>query len=79
MSTTLSRAFPTAIKAHRCGSCNGPIAKGEQYHRWTGTGDLWEGVATLKECAECFARYGQYRHLNPENRAAADEWLASVA
>lgn len=57
--TTLSRAYPVARKGHRCGSCAGRIHPGERYHRWTGTGDLWDGIARLAECAECAARYGR--------------------
>jgi len=57
--TTLARSFPIARRPHRCGSCHGPIAPGEMYHRWKGTGDEWDGVATLKECEDCFRRYGR--------------------
>jgi hypothetical protein len=59
--TTLHRSYPKARRPHRCGSCDRPIAPGEQYHRWKGTSEdgLWSGVATLKECAECCARYGR--------------------
>lgn len=75
---TLSRSFPVANKAHRCGSCEGPIEKGERYHRWTGTGDEWIGPATLKECAECFSRYTRHLYLSPENRELAEAWLAET-
>lgn len=71
--TTLSRAFPVAVKPHRCGSCGGPIRQGEQYHRWTGTADEWVGPATLKECAKCFARYGRMH----EGAAAMREELTA--
>ena len=75
---TLRRQFPVARKNHRCGSCDsGTIAKGERYHLWVGTGDEWDGIATHRECEACFRRYGQYRYLNPENRALADEWLGA--
>lgn len=47
--TTLRRAFPVARRPHRCTSCNGPIRVGDRYHRWTGTGDCWEGIATAKD------------------------------
>jgi hypothetical protein len=57
--TTLSSGFPRARKHHRCSSCGRPILPGERYHRWKGTGDLWVGIATAKECAECCARYGR--------------------
>jgi predicted RNA-binding Zn-ribbon protein involved in translation (DUF1610 family) len=73
---TLSRAFPVARRPHHCGSCGQRIEPGEQYHRWTGTGDCWEGVMTLKECRECFARYVVQRvHLSPENLTRAEAWL----
>lgn len=57
--STLSREFPIARKGHRCSSCAAPIHPGERYHRWTGTGDEWIGVAHMKECASCAARYGR--------------------
>jgi len=76
MSATLDRAFPVANKSHRCGSCEGPIRPGEQYHRWKGTTDYTEGVVTLKECRACFERYVVGRDwLNDENRAKAEAWL----
>jgi hypothetical protein len=55
--TTLSSTYPTARRTHRCSSCARPIRPGETYHRWKGTGDLWDGVATAKECADCCVRY----------------------
>jgi hypothetical protein len=57
--TTLSSAFPVAVKVHRCSPCGRPIQPGERYHRWKGTSDLWTGIATSKECAECCERYGR--------------------
>jgi hypothetical protein len=56
---TVSRMYPRAKKYHRCTGCERPIEKGERYHRWTGTSDLWPGLATAKECAECCERYGR--------------------
>lgn len=55
--TTLDRAYPVARKGHRCGSCAGRIHPGERYYRWTGTGDEWDGIGHMKECASCAARY----------------------
>jgi hypothetical protein len=57
--TTLSHAYPVARRHHRCGSCERPIQPGDRYHRWSGTGDYWDGIMTLKECAEYCERYGR--------------------
>lgn len=57
--STVSLTFPVARRAHRCTSCRSLIAAGERYRRWTGTGDMWPGLATAKECAECCERYGR--------------------
>ncbi len=59
MTRTVSRTYPRASRAIRCTSCGELIAQGAHYHRWTGTGDYWDGLATAKECAECCERYGR--------------------
>ena len=64
-SGTVKRTFPRAKKAIRCTSCGDLIDKGIRYHRWTGRGDLWDGLATAKECAECCERYS--RPIPPED------------
>lgn len=64
--TTVSRSYPVACKPHRCDGCSGAIVRGDRYHRWTGIGDEWEGLATSKECESCCARYGR---PVPEKRA----------
>lgn len=76
MSGTLSRTFPVARKAHRCGTCGGLIPAGTRYHRWVGTGDEWPGLATLRECGDCFDRYTRLLYLSPPNREAAEAWAA---
>lgn len=59
MSVTVSSTHPRAKKAVRCTSCERLIEKGERYHRWVGRNDLWDGLATAKECAGCCKRYGR--------------------
>lgn len=72
--TALSRTFPVARWDIPCSSCRSLIARGERYHRWVGTGDEWDGLATLKECGRCFDRYERYRTLVPADRVIADAW-----
>ncbi len=68
--TTLSRSYPVARKPHRCDGCGFKIYRGDRYHRWTGTDDLWEGLATYKECARCCERYGRPIPAAEEARAS---------
>lgn len=58
--TTLHRSFPVARRSHRCSSCGRGIAPGERYHRWKGVvRSIYDGVMTVKECADCMERYGR--------------------
>lgn len=45
MATELSSTTPTANKVHRCVYCNGWIAPGQTYHRWT-----WADQGTVGTC-----------------------------
>lgn len=59
MTATVKRTHPQAKKVILCTSCGGRIERGERYHRWTGRSDMWDGLATAKECANCCERYGR--------------------
>lgn len=62
---TVWQTYPVARRMHGCSSCGRPILPGERYSRWTGTNDLWLGLATAKDCAECCERY---RRPIPDDR-----------
>lgn len=55
---TVSQAFPVARKSHRCDYCGGKIEPGTRYRRWTGTSDVWFGLATEKRCEPCVTKFG---------------------
>jgi hypothetical protein len=70
---TVWQSYPVARRIHGCTSCGRPIVPGDRYSRWTGTNDLWIGLATAKDCAECCIRYGRpipdYKdRINERNR-----------